>query len=161
MTTIAFRDGILAADSQVTVNTEAGGSTKHRCAKLFRKTIKQGRKSFDVIIATAGASSPGSMFVDWYGSGEPIPKMLELHGGDFTCLVLAPHGLYEVDMYCFPEPILDKFYAVGSGRKEALAAMHCGKSAREAVEIASRIDPYTGGAITTMTLTPKATKAKA
>lgn len=160
MTTIAYRDGILAADSQTTVNTEAGGSRKHRCEKLYRKTIKQGRKSFDVIIATAGESSPSLLFVEWYGSGDPMPKMLETHGGDFTCLILAPHGLYEVDMMCCPERVLDRFYAIGSGSKAALGAMHMGASARQAVEIASKIDPYTGGPITTMTLTPKVTKAK-
>jgi hypothetical protein len=154
MTTIAYRDGIIAADSRLTYATVGGGSRKHVCTKLYRKRITEGRKTFDVIIATAGEASPSLIFVDWYGSGEPIPDMLKIQGGDFTCLILRPDGLYEADVYCRPDKILDSFFAVGSGAKEALAAMHCGKSAMQAVGIAARIDPYTGGKIVSMTLAP-------
>jgi hypothetical protein len=154
VTTIAYRAGIIAADSRMTYTTDGGGSRKHLCTKLYRKTITEGRRTFEAIIATAGESSPALVFVDWYGSGKPIPEMLRDLGGDFTCLILTPRGLYEADVYCRPDQILEPFYAVGSGSKEALAAMHCGKSAREAVEIASRIDPYTGGRIVSMRLEP-------
>jgi ATP-dependent protease HslVU (ClpYQ) peptidase subunit len=146
MTTIAYRDGVLAADSRLTVDY-GSGARKHTTKKLFRKRITEGKKSYDVIIATAGESSPGMVFLDWYGSGKPIPDMFLHMGGDFTCLVLTPKGLYEYDVYCRGELIEEEFYAVGSGSMAALAAMHCGKSAVEAVRIASRIDPYTGGRI--------------
>ena len=155
MTTIAFRDGVIAADSRLTYSTEGGGGRKHLCTKLYRKRVGEGRKAHDVIIATAGESSPALLFVDWYGSGKPVPEMLRDLGGDFTCLILTPKGLFEADVYCRPDQILEPFYAVGSGAKEALAAMHCGKSARDAVAIAARIDPYTGGRITSMTLEPR------
>lgn len=147
MTTIAYRDGIIAADSRLTYTTEAGGSRKHSCVKLFRKTVTQGKKTFDVIIATAGESSPALVFYDWYGSGKPIPDVLLHHGGDFTCLILTPKGLFEADVYCRPDLVQEPFYAIGSGSKEALTAMHCGKSAIEAVRMASLVDPYTGGRI--------------
>lgn len=151
MTTIAYRDGVIAADSRVT-HGEDGSARIHSCKKLFRKTVTQGKKSFDVIIATAGESSPGMVFVDWYGTGKPIPEMFMHLGGDFICLVLSPQGLFEFDVYCRGEQVLDDFYAVGSGAKAALGAMHCGKSAIEAVRVAARIDPYTGGRITSETL---------
>jgi len=154
MTTIAYRDGILAADSRVTYG-EDGGARVHTCKKLFRKTVTQGKKTFDVIIATAGESSPGMVFVDWYGTNKPIPDLFLHLGGDFTCLVLTPSGLFEYDVYCRGEEITEDFYAVGSGAKAALAAMHCGKTALEAVRIAARIDPYTGGRIVTESLAPK------
>jgi len=160
MTTIAYRDGVLAADSQVTYG-EDGGARVHTCKKLFRKKVTQGKKTFDVIIATAGESSPGMVFVDWYGSGKPIPDLFIHIGGDFTCLVLSPQGLFEYDIYCRGEEILDDFYAIGSGAKAALAAMHCGKSALESVRIAARIDPYTGGRFVTETLQPKEKKKSA
>jgi hypothetical protein len=155
MTTIAYRDGIIAADSRVTVSTEAGGSRKHLCTKLYRKKITEGKKTFEVIIATAGEAFSALVFVDWYGSGKPMPDSLRDLGGDFTCLILRPDGLWEADVYCRPDKILDSFYAVGSGSKEALAAMHCGKSAVEAVRVAAIIDPYTGGRVVSETLTPK------
>lgn len=156
MTTIAFKDGILAADSRSTIETEAGGCTKHTCAKLFRRTIKIGkRKPYDVVIATAGEVGPALVYVDWYaisaGLGEP-PRVLLDHDSDFTCLILTPHGLYEVDKFCRPDLIIEPFYAIGSGRKEALAVMHHDGTAVEAVRIAAKIDPFTGGRVVTESL---------
>lgn len=46
-------------------------------------------------------------------------------------------------------PCSRAFHAVGSGRDFALAAMACGKTAREAVEIAMSFDNGTGGEIYT------------
>lgn len=158
VTTIAYDGERIAADSQETCETEAGGSTKHVCAKLFRKRIGEGRKAYDVIIATAGESSPGMVFVDWYGTGKEIPRVLIDHDPDFTCLILSPMGLFEVDKYCRPIERTEKFYAIGSGRKEALAAMACGKSAADAVRIAARFDNYTGGRVVTMSLNEKGAK---
>jgi ATP-dependent protease HslVU (ClpYQ) peptidase subunit len=146
MTTIAYREGIIAADSRLTVDY-GSGARKHTCKKLFRKQITEGKKQFDVVIATAGESSPGMVFYDWYGTGKPVPELFLHLGGDFTCLVLRPDGLFEFDVYCRAERIEEEFYAVGSGAMAALAAMHCGKSALEAVRIAARLDPYTGGRI--------------
>jgi hypothetical protein len=160
MTTIAYRDGILAADSRLTVD-HGSGARKHTCKKLFRKRVTEGKKSFDVIIATAGESSPGMVFVDWYGSGKPVPELFLHLGGDFLCLVLRPDGLYEYDVYCRGEQIEEEFYAVGSGSMAALAAMHCGKSAVEAVRIAARIDSYTGGRVIHEALTKEPSRGKA
>lgn len=154
MTTIAYRDGIIAADSRLTVD-HGSGARKHTCRKLFRKTVGEGKKAHDVIIATAGESSPGMVFVDWYGSGKPIPDLFLHLGGDFLCLVLTPHGLYEYDVYCRGELIEEEFYAVGSGSMAALAAMHCGKSAVEAVRVAARIDSFTGGRVVSESLIKK------
>ena len=159
MTTIAYRDGILAADSRVTYG-EHQTARIHTCKKLFRKRVTQGKKSFDVIIATAGESSPGLVFVDWYGSGKPVPDLFLHLGGDFLCLVLTPSGLFEYDVYCRGEEVSDDFYAIGSGAGPALGAMHCGKSAVEAVRIAARIDPYTGGRINSESLIPKVKNEK-
>ena len=117
MTTIAYRDGILAADSMFTVSTEAGGARKfHVCSKLFRKEVTVGRRKHPVIIATAGETSPANVFVDWYGSGKPIPDTLLHIGGDFSCLVLTPKGLFEYDVYCFP----DRQRRQGGARRHAL-----------------------------------------
>ena len=46
--------------------------------------------------------------------------------------------------------VLTPFTALGSGRHAALAAMHCGKGAREAVAVACKVDPYTAPPIVTM-----------
>jgi hypothetical protein len=152
VTTIAYREGILAADSWETHESDQGGTRRHTCTKLFRRTLGEGRRARDVIFATAGQTSPGMVFVDWYGSNEKIPECLLNKDCDFICLILSNKGLFEVDEFCRPVQILEPFYAIGSGAKAALAAMHCGKSAVEAVRIAARIDPYTGGRIVSMKL---------
>lgn len=123
------------------------------CEKLFRKQIVlRGKKTEEVIIATAGESTPGMMFVDWFGSREPPPENFIEGGADFTCLVLQQDGLWEYDAWCRGIKILDKFYAVGSGAKAALGALHMGASARKAVEVACRIDHYSGLPVTAMRL---------
>jgi hypothetical protein len=137
MTTIAYRNGILAADSRVTVSSEAGGDRTFQCEKLFRKMIPGPDGTVEeVIFATAGDSTSGMVFVDWYGSGHEAP----------------------VTQWCRGMQIKDEFYAIGSGCKLALGAMEMGAGALKAVEIAGRRDPYTAGPFTTMRL--KNVKAK-
>lgn len=148
MTTIGYRDGIVAADSRETQETESGGATIHICEKLFRKRV--GKRQ--VVIATAGGSHAGMVFVDWYGSGKAVPDVLrELDlAEDFDALILDRGKVLTCNHLCRPIEVLDKFTAIGSGRKAALAAMHCGRSAREAVRIACMIDPYSAPPIVTM-----------
>ena len=154
MTVIAYRDGIMAADSRVSVSTEGGGDRIFKCEKLYRKTIKEKRRrKFDVIIGLAGESAPGLVFLDWYGSGKEPPSSLIDGDADFTGLLLRPDGLFEVDKYCRPEKIIQpKFYAVGSGAKAALGAMHMGANAATAVAVACKICPHCAPPVVTMRL---------
>lgn len=155
MTTIAYRDGILAADSRVTHDSEAGGTRIFKCTKLYRKIAKLDGEEQEVILATAGESAPGELFVEWFGTGKDVTDMRDtfvLGMADFTVLVLKHDGLYEVDMYCHISKVLDKFYAVGSGAKAAMGAMHMGADAYKAVQIACKIDPYSAPPIVTMSL---------
>lgn len=141
MTTIVVVGNTMAADSRVTIETEAGGARTFKCQKIFRK--KDGRK--DVLIGTAGESAPGLIFVDWFGSGKPRPGELIEGEADFTCLVLYRNGaLFEYDRWCRGEKIMEPFYSVGSGAKAALGALHAMsvKDARRACAIACKIDPY-------------------
>lgn len=157
MTTIAYLNGIVAADSQETWQSEAGGASKHRCVKLYRKTVPtpDGKGVEDVIIATAGATYSGMVFVDWFGSNTEPPETLTQGVGldeDFDCLIITPRGVFVANRMCRPIKLEDEFISVGSGRKAAIAAMMCGKSAVEAVEIACRVDPYTSGPVVSMSL---------
>jgi ATP-dependent protease HslVU (ClpYQ) peptidase subunit len=144
VTTIAYRDGVMASDSQVTVATEEGGSRKFKCEKLYRKG--------SAIIGTAGESAPGLIFVDWYGTKKKAPSRLLAGEADFTALVLTDAGLFEYDKWCRGEKILEPFYAIGSGCKAALGAMHQGASAVRAVEIACLVDTYSSPDIVSMEL---------
>lgn len=153
MTTIAYRAGVIAADSRETISGEQGGDRFFHCEKLFRKNFTRGRKKHEAIIATAGETSPGMVFVDWYGSGKPAPDLFIEGEADFTCLVLTTEGLREYDKYCRGiEVVHPEFYAVGSGSMAAMAAMYAGASARRAVEIACLVSPGSGPPVVTMRL---------
>jgi hypothetical protein len=153
VTVICVRDGIIAADSQYTIQTNEGGSRKFRTKKLFPGKTKDGT---DFIIGTAGGGSTSLTFARWYGSGKKPPKIFAEEGqNDFTCLVLQADGLWEYDAYCIGEKIEEPFHAIGCGAKAALGAMHMGATAEQAVEIACRIDPYCCPPILTMSLPQK------
>lgn len=153
MTTIVYRDGVIAADSRTTVHTEEGGSRFFRCEKLY--PVSNGRGRITDILATAGESSSSLVFVDWYRNGavtKDKPGELIEGDADFTVLVLRRSGLYEYDKWCRGEKILDRFYSIGSGSKAALGAMHAGANALTACRIACKVDPYSALPIVTMRL---------
>lgn len=153
MTTIVYRDGVMAADSRATVDTEAGGARMVMCDKLFRVG--------DAIIGTAGDGFASLLFVDWYRftmlepdkdrADELASRLLEGEA-DIDMLVLRKDGLFEFDKWCRAERIKMPFYAVGSGAKAALGALHMGADARQAVAVACKIDPYSAPPIVTMSL---------
>jgi ATP-dependent protease HslVU (ClpYQ) peptidase subunit len=150
MTTIAFRDGYLAADSCITTSTEAGGSRKFRCEKLYR--VRSGN-GLEAVVGLAGGAYDGLAFLDWYVSRTEAPPDRLLEGeADFCALVLTKHGLFEYDKWCRPERVLERFYAVGSGAKAALGALHMGASAKASVAVACKIDPYTAEPVVVMSL---------
>lgn len=147
MTTIAHREGILAADTRGTDADYHPGI--YRCQKLFRVD--------GAIVATAGDDTTGMIFVDWYGSKKlgkrPKPPSRLVEGeADFCCLVLTKEGLFWYDKWCRPNKVMDEFYAIGSGAPYAMGAMAHGASANEAVNYAMKWDPYTGGEVMSMTL---------
>lgn len=153
MTTIAYRNGVMAADSQTSTDTEGGGARYFKCVKLYRKFAGQPNEA---ILGTAGETFSGLVFVDWYGTGKDAPENL-IHGdADFTVIVLTrvdgKHVLTEFDKWCRGDEIIEPFYAVGSGAKGALVAMHCGKSAQCAVEITCLVDTYSRLPVHTMKL---------
>jgi hypothetical protein len=155
MTTIAVRSGCIAADSRTTTHSEEGGARVFRCEKLYRKRVitpETGGVEDDVILATAGETFSALVFVDWYGSQKEKPGELIDGDADFSVLVLSRKGLFEFDRWCRGEKILDRFYAVGSGAKAALGAMHMGATVTKAVYIACKIDPFSAPPVTTWSL---------
>lgn len=160
MTTIAFRNGILAADSCETFENDdaAYGTSQNSCNKLFRVG--------PFVVALQGDSTPGMLWLRWFEnsgdyfnqdgdvySGPPVnlarvPENLTerflAQDADFTAVVLDEDGdLFEYDKWGIPVPVTSEYYACGSGAKAALGAMHAGASAENAVLAACAHDPYT------------------
>lgn len=134
MTTIACDGTCIAGDGLITE-----GNTIHdrSCVKVFR--LNHGG-----VVGMAGQPFFHATVLA-YLNGET--EALDLDG-DFEALILLPNGEClcmdgKGRMYSQPAPC-----ATGSGTPFALAAMRCGQSARQAVEIAASLDTATGGTIT-------------
>ena len=155
MTTIAYKSGVVAADSQ---ETHSDGR-KNDCQKLYK--MKDG-----TIIATAGDSYTGLIFVEWFKEGarkESIPDLTNITlEEDFECLVLEnTENIYIINRFFqkYHIEMPEGFYSLGWGAPYAVAAMHMGADAKKAVQVAAKYDAYTGGTVKTMKVKrPKSTK---
>ena len=154
MTTIAVRDGIMARDSQEGVHSEGGGDRAYyACSKIYPIYNDTDSEKLSYLIGCAGDSDGAPLFIEWfieYYNTEFNDKQIlkRLYDFDVDALILSADGTVETgSSYGVVHECNEKFYAIGSGTKCALAAMHLGCSAEEAVEIAKKIDPHTGGKV--------------
>lgn len=133
MTTLAWDGKEMAADSQST-----SGSLVSYTVKIF--------KTDTYIMAFSGAIDEGYMFKAILDD-EMKAKDCRFTKG-FTAMVWHDDGTMEEYFDTMvPVPVTDKYVASGNGIEIAMAAMHCGKTAREAVELAKKLNIYTGGKI--------------
>lgn len=141
MTTIVFRHGVLASDSQTTSsNLRMHGVTK--CIKT------------DTYLAGGcGHLETLAAWLDWVEGGMQEDKKPE--GNDKSTLFLIDKRgfILEYDEKMYPMKVgKHPFFAWGSGRDFALGALECGATAVEAVRVAAKYDIYTGGRIKTLQL---------
>ena len=137
MTTVAYDGKTLAAD------TQRNGSFTLKAHKLYR--LADG-----ALFAAAGSVQEILAVLGWLNGGE---KPADLQ--DFEGLIITKHGAEIIGDRLMRTPSLEPFYAIGTGSHFALAAMACGKSAVEAVRIAMRFDPFSGGRVESITLRKK------
>lgn len=128
MSTIAYKDGVLAAD------------TACICNGVYEGRISKTERCLDgTIVAVTGDAAALAPFRDWISSGSKKDERPNVE--DFSGLVVRPGGsVRNYDTHFVPLDITADFYAIGSGRDIALGAMAAGASAKEAVEIACRYD---------------------
>lgn len=139
MTTIAYRDGILAADTRAMVG---GWKAAHSVQKVF--AIKSDRGQ---IAACAGNYSSACAFIEWLRNPHNSrPGLAE----DTSILVVEAIDKLRVYEGSGDFPISAPFVALGSGMPPATAAMIMGASAKRAVEIASMLDDGTGADVEAM-----------
>lgn len=154
MTTVVFRDGVMASDTRGT----HGDAGIMKCNKLFRVMVKATprAKPREHILGICGDVYAAMCFVNWYGSGKPRPEIFDnMHESEeFGVMIWTGRKLLEVNRLCAFVEVEEKFHAIGSGAAYALGAMACGKSASEAVRIACRYDGYSGLPVVTMSLKP-------
>lgn len=138
MTTIAYRNGIMAADGRETIAENAkddGYIVRDNCKKIVR--MKDGS-----LFAGRGVSEDITRVQSALEADKrKMPK------GDCTCLWIKPDGsvfLYEGRRFTQVENM--PYHAIGSGARYALVAMDAGADAQSAVKFAFR-DVWSGGEI--------------
>jgi ATP-dependent protease HslVU (ClpYQ) peptidase subunit len=143
MTCIAYDGTTLAADRRVCY-----GGTICETTKIFR---------IDGCLVGGAGEMPYLMAMfEWVRNGRIIADYPEhqKHKEDWQPMLLVePDGtacIYERSPY--PVRYAQKHAAIGTGREYARAAMHLGKTAREAVEVACALDTSCGNGIDTLTL---------
>jgi ATP-dependent protease HslVU (ClpYQ) peptidase subunit len=134
MTTIAYRDGVLASD----------GRTSSGNVVLSDNEKKIMRLSDGALFALAGDVAYTGPMLEALEDDAELPKA----DGAFTAVIVETNGalrIYEGAGGFMA--IVEPFAAFGSGAAVAYGAMEMGASAEEAVRIATRRDTYSGGAI--------------
>lgn len=134
MTTIAYKNGVVACDKQCTDNGRI-------CKGSYKAVL-----TADKVYVVTGKITMGLKFVEWLEQGGrdledvPAPKLkgteileMDLKTGKAT--------VWEDD---FPLPVEDKIMALGSGGDIALGAMAAGASPEESIKIAEKWDDGTG-----------------
>lgn len=149
MTTIAYSRaaGQVAADTQCT-----NGTRKMRTHKVHR--LKDGS-----LFAGAGNLVHITKVHRWAMAGFAEDERPDFgdEDGEFEALIVLPDGTARVlDEGMEMLPFTDDFIAMGSGSSYALAAMYCGKSPAEAVEVAAVYDCATSGPVEVFSVKGKA-----
>jgi hypothetical protein len=168
LTTIAYKDGIFAYDSQTTT----GHLKKESEPKVFRNGDLvfgiTGHTRVNRLLKWAELPQPETYNPD-FNSERWVNRTLvpairkELTAAGFenddanlgkTSYMIYVHDtcFYVSSNFCV-SPI-HTFFAIGSGQEFAIAVMDLGQSAEKGVEVASRYDIYTGGPVNTFEVSP-------
>ena len=143
MTTIVYKDGVIAYDSRC---TRSGIIESDNTEK---KVIING-----IVYFGCGTLTDAERFAEYYEKREASGKV------NFEALVIDSGIVYDSSV-CDDEGFwrneIDEPFAIGSGKMFAFTAMDMGASAKEAVEMAIKRDMYSGGKVRTfkMIKTPK------
>lgn len=132
MTTVAWRNGTLAVDRQVT-----SANLKHKSSAKWVETDEH-------VWVIAGGLTEGMAFIRHLletGEWETAPKPAKT---DIIQMDMKTGKLVEYEEGYPVEIDVDKLAAWGTGRELAIGAMAMGATAKEAVKVASAWDIFTG-----------------
>jgi hypothetical protein len=140
MTVLAWDGRTLAADKRGNIY-----GLNFTCTKLFRVGP-------DMLVGVHGELCRGLQLVDWVRSGKDPQLHPHQDKDDATFLLIIHRGgrIERVESTGFGITIEDKQWADGSGRDFAIAGMHLGLSAEDAVALASRFTNSCGNGVDTL-----------
>lgn len=137
MTTIAYKDGVIAYDTR---QTRCDRIVSDECQKM---TVVDGVSFF----LSGAVCDEKALIAACFGTPSPVPVECSGYAVDDGKLLLIGHddktGIWRQDL------APSNADAIGSGSPYALAAMDLGASAEDAVRAAMKRDIYTGGNVVT------------
>jgi ATP-dependent protease HslVU (ClpYQ) peptidase subunit len=148
LTTIAYRDGILAADSQVT-----WGPTVMPC-----KLKKISKLPNGALFGFCGSLELGEIMrrhlidIGSVEGGGVLEDRRDLDKENFEGVIIQPDGVtlfFENRSWI---RLSVPYLAMGSGKEHAYGALDVGASAKQAVKTATKLDPNTGGKIISLSI---------
>lgn len=140
MTTIAYKAGIMAADSQTT----AQGGRRGQVQKVFKV------KGF--LVGLAGCAPNAINLLEdftFHAKGNKPPRIMEIKPATNNewafLLVVNPKGhVFKYENGGRAWRLYGKFHSIGCGSDYAVAAMEMGADAVKAVKVAAKYDINTG-----------------
>lgn len=155
MTVLAWDGKTLAADKRCDI-----GGTAFTGTKVRRLAGGAGVLMPETLMGFCGTASLLEARWRWYCAGanpDTYPKRPENDDSAMVCITKDEAGIrirrYEATGD--PLPLEDALYTDGAGTDVALAALHCGRTAQEAVELCAKLIPkYIGGGVDTITFAP-------
>jgi ATP-dependent protease HslVU (ClpYQ) peptidase subunit len=150
MTTIAFKDGTLAADTMLT----RGNERNYGVNKLFRTQhfligFSGAMANWKAMVAFIKEHEtlldPGETAEDLHKFWEDAPAFTE-YG---AMMIDRAHRIFHI-VDAPPVYIPSRLDAIGTGGGYAMGAMLFGASAAEAIRVARTVDVHTGGPVSTI-----------
>lgn len=150
MSTIAYRNGVMAADS----NAYGGRYVASPGFKKKVHRITSGRFTGGLAGISSSCVGVDATLLAWImagaeplNAGEPVPS-------DFHVMLIDSDGQMWIanDNMALSGPIESKFYAIGGGSDFAIGAMEMGAGPERAVEVAMVHDHHSGGPVYAMPL---------
>ena len=137
MTTVAYRNGTMAADSLIT-----GGNM--RCAKLWK--ITRHDASGDLVGLAGGVAEAQEFLNEFRRYGYPKKRNFDI-GPETIGLIARRDGSIHMIEKGIIYPTEQDFLAIGSGDSFAMGAMKAGLGSIKAVKVAIELDIYSGGPV--------------
>lgn len=137
MTTVAYKDGLMAADRQL-------GRDKKVVTKIFRLSPDAPDGYQNALVGLAATDYPVALqTIDWLNGLTERPDLMGIE--QLEMLIVTEGGGIQLSWKeLLPVDIENPYYAIGSGGEYALGALAMGASADEAVATAHKFDSGTG-----------------
>ena len=150
MTTVAYKDGVLVGDTRI---TEGETILPERARKVFR--LADGS-----LFGFCGCVENAKLVRNAVERGLPLPKLEARQKEDAFIHVRRNGKVFYSTGVAWVQIEGTRIVSIGSGSLAAYAAMRAGRSAVDAVRIASTLDPYTNDRLKTVRLKQRSVKPK-